>query len=60
MYFELYQILSDFIYGAGTELTGYMDMTLTVMSTIGVLVVFAVPFAVVWCCIKFIFGLCGR
>lgn len=60
MYFELYQILSDFIYGAGVELTGYMDMTLTVLSTIGVLIVFAVPFAVVWYCIRMIFGLCAR
>ena len=46
MYFELYQILSDFIYGAGVELSGYMDMTLTVLSTIGVLFVFAIPFAI--------------
>ena len=60
MYFDLYNMLSDFFYGAGTELTGYMDMTLTVLSTIGILVVFAVPFAVVWYGIKFIFGLCVR
>lgn len=60
MYFELYQMLADFFYGSGTELTGYMDMTLTVLSTIGILFIFAVPFAVVWYCIKLIFGLCVR
>lgn len=60
MYFELYQLLADFFYGSGVELTGYMDMTLTVLSTIGILVVFAIPFAVVWSGIKLIFGLCAR
>lgn len=60
MYFELYKMLADFFYGAGTELTGYMDMTLTVLSTIGILFIFAVPFVVVWYCIKLIFGLCVR
>lgn len=60
MYFDLYQMLADFFYGSGTELTAYMDMTLTVLSTIGILVVFAVPFAVVWYGIKLIFGLCVR
>ena len=60
MYFELYQILSDFIYGQGVELTGYMDMFLTVLSSIGVLFVFAVPFLISWWCIRFILGLCGR
>lgn len=60
MYFELYQILSDFFYGPGTELTVWMDMTLTVLSTIGLLFVFAVPFVIVWYGLRFIFGLCGR
>lgn len=60
MYFELYQLLADFFYGSGVELTGYMDMTLTVLSTIGILVVFAIPFAVVWYGLKLIFGLCVR
>lgn len=60
MYFELYNMLSNFFYGSGTELTGYMDMTLTVLSTIGILFVFAIPFVVVWNCIKLVFGLCVR
>ena len=34
-------MLADFFYGAGTELTGYMDMTLTVLSTIGILFILA-------------------
>ena len=60
MYYELYQMLADFFYGSGAELTVWMDMTLTVLSTIGILVVFAIPFAVVWYGIKLIFGLCVR
>ena len=60
MYFELYQMLAEFFYGTGTELTVWMDMTLTVLSTIGILVVFAVPFFVVWNCLKLIFALCAR
>ena len=60
MYNELYQLLSDFFYGSGAELTVWMDMTLTVLSTIGLLFVFAMPFVVVWNGIKLICGLCGR
>lgn len=60
MYYELYQMLADFFYGTGAELTVWMDMTLTVLSTIGILFVFAIPFVVVWNCIKFIGGLCVR
>ena len=60
MYFQLYQILADFFYGSGVELTGWMDMTLTVLSTIGILFIFAVPFVVIWFGIKLIFGLCAR
>lgn len=60
MYNELYQLLSDFFYGSGAELTCWMDMTLTVLSTIGILFVFAMPFVVVWNGIKLICGLCGR
>ena len=60
MYFQLYQILADFFYGFGVELTGWMDMTLTVLSTIGILFIFAVPFVVIWFGIKLIFGLCVR
>ena len=60
MYNELYQLLSDFFYGSGAELTVWMEMTLTVLSTIGILFVFAMPFVVVWNGIKLICGLCGR
>lgn len=48
MYFELYKILSDFIYGPGAELTEWMDLTLTLMSTCGVLFCVSLPFCVVW------------
>lgn len=60
MYYDLYAMLADFFYGSGAELTGWMEMTLTVLSTIGILFVFAIPFIVVWNCIKLVFGLCVR
>ena len=60
MYFELYQMLAEFFYGSGTELTVWMDMTLTVLSTVGILVVFAIPFVVVWNGVKVILNLCVR
>lgn len=52
MYFELYEILRNAIYGADAVLTGDMELTLTMMSTIGALFVVCVPFLVVWRVIK--------
>lgn len=60
MYYDLYQILANFFYGAGAELTPWMEMTLTVLSTCGILFVFVCPFVVVWGCIQAVIGLCGK
>ena len=52
MYYELFAILSDFIYGVDAVLTADQNLVLTTMATIGVLFVVSVPFLVVWRVIK--------
>ena len=48
LYYELYNMLADFIYGADAVLTGDQTLTLTLISTIGALFVIGLPFYVVW------------
>lgn len=48
MYYELYSMISDFIYGSEAVLTGDQELTLTIICTLGALFVVAVPFLVVW------------
>ena len=48
MYYVLYDLLSGYIYGADAVLTGDMQLTLTMICTMGALFVVAVPFLVVW------------
>ena len=48
MYYILYDILSQHIYGIDAVLTGDQTLTLTLMSTIGALFVVGFPFYVVW------------
>lgn len=48
MYQSLYLLLQQYIYGLETQLTEHMDLTLTLMSTIGCLFVVSVPFIVVY------------
>lgn len=52
MYYDLYSMLSDYIYGAEAVLTGDQELTLTIVCTLGALFVVAVPFLVVWRIIK--------
>ena len=52
MYYELFDILSDFIYGADAVLTADQNLTLTIMSTAGVVFVVSLPFVLVWRFIK--------
>ena len=52
MYYELVEILSDFIYGADAVLTADQNLCLTIIATVGALFVVAVPFLVVWRVIK--------
>lgn len=47
-YYELYDLLSGYLYGADAVLTGDQTLTLTMISTIGALFVISVPFLVVW------------
>ena len=51
-YYHLYDLLSGFLYGPDAVLTGDQTLTLTMISTIGALFVIAMPFVVVWRCIK--------
>lgn len=48
MYFQLYTLLQTYIYGAETVLTPDMELTLTLLSTCGALIVVLLPFALVW------------
>ena len=47
-YYELYDLLSGYLYGVDAVLTGDQTLTLTMISTIGALFVISVPFLVVW------------
>lgn len=55
IYFQLYSILSDFLYGSGAELTTHMDFVLTELATLGCIAAVGVPFVLVGLCIKSIF-----
>ena len=52
MYYTLYQLLCQYIYGPGAALTGEMELTLTLLSTIGSIFVTALPFLVVYLVIR--------
>lgn len=47
MYYILYDLLLNFLYGADAVLTGDQTLTLTFISTLGALFVVALPFIVV-------------
>lgn len=52
MYYTLYALLSEYIYGSGATLTGEMQLTLTFLSTLGSIFVTALPFLVVYLVIR--------
>ena len=52
IYYTLYALLSQYIYGADAVLTGDMELTLTFICTLGSLFVVALPFLVTWRIIK--------
>lgn len=52
MYFTLFDLLHQYIYGAETILTADMQLTLTICATLGALFVVVVPFIVAWRFIK--------
>ena len=47
MYYEIYALLSEYIYGADAVLTGDQTLTLTIISTLGALFVVSLPFMVI-------------
>lgn len=55
IYLALYELIQNAFYGSAT-LTGWQEMVLTVLATIGCFFVFAVPFIVVWKVICIIVG----
>ena len=59
IYQSIYDLLMNAFYAISDSslLTGWQDMTLTVLATIAVVFVFAIPFVVVW---KVIQMICGR
>lgn len=52
MYYTLYNLLCQYIYGAGAELTEHMELTLTLLSTLGSLFVVTLPFLIVYLVIR--------
>lgn len=48
MYFTLFELLRTYIYGEGIVLTPNMDLTLTLLASIGCIFVVALPFILVW------------
>ena len=54
IYYTLYALLSDYIYGADAVLTGDMELTLTMICTAGALFVISIPFVLVWKFIKLV------
>lgn len=54
VYFQLYNILADFLYGSA-ELTTHMEFVLTELATFGCIAAVAVPFVVVALVIKSMF-----
>lgn len=56
MYYQLYSLLSQYIYGIDAVLTEFQELTLTILATCGSLFVVAIPFVLVWRVIKLIAG----
>lgn len=52
IYSSLYIMLSDAFYGEGAELTGWQELTLTLLCTAALVFAFAFPFLVVWFVIR--------
>lgn len=48
VYPAIYDILADAFYGDGAELTGDQTLVLTVLSTFAIVLMFALPFLLVW------------
>ena len=53
MYYELFSLLQQYIYGSDVVLDQYQTLVLTNLATIGSLFVVVIPFVVVWRVIRF-------
>ena len=53
-YYELWNMISDFVYGADAVLTSDQQLTLTIICTLGALFVVALPFVLVWRALRLI------
>ena len=56
MYLDIYNLIVNCFYGSIT-ITGWMEMTATVLATACTVFAFIIPFLIVWKVIKII---CGR
>lgn len=56
IYPQLYALLQGYFYGADAVLTGDQTLVLTLLSTIGCIMVIALPFMVCWRFCSWIFG----
>lgn len=57
IYFTLFDMISDVVYGNDAELDGWQTMFVTIVASCAVLFAFAIPFLIVWLIIRFIVGL---
>lgn len=54
LYPTAYELFRNYIYGADTELTPEMQLTLTMLATLAALFVVVIPFIVVWFFIRLV------
>lgn len=57
IYFTLFDMISDVVYGEDAELDGWQTMFVTIVASCAVLFAFAIPFLIVWLILRFIVGL---
>lgn len=56
IYFEIFELMHQYLYGIDTVLTGEMQLTLTQISTILSLLVVLLPFIIVFMILRAVFG----
>ena len=56
IYYQLYALLSAYIYGSDAVLTGEQVLTLTQISTLGSVLIVSAPFIVVFWIVRKVFG----
>lgn len=56
VYDTIYNLIETFIFGGSIEVGSYQDLTATILSSIICVLVFALPFLIIWKVIKVIMG----